>query len=162
MHQRVHQRFVLVLALATGWIAAGCGSGSAPPFLKDLVPATGRVTVNGSPIAGASVTFSPDISVTGGRHAMAVTDADGNYEMMTLVPGVSQSKCKGVLPGEYVVSISRIALPDGAQLPDDVTDEGEALARGAKQLVPAKYTNPGSSTLKVNVAPPKAENHFDL
>ncbi len=162
MHQRVQRWFVLALALGMGCVVGGCGSGSAPPFLKDLVPATGRVTVNGNPIAGASVTFSPDISVTGGRHAMAVTDADGNYEMITLVPGVSQNKCKGVLPGEYVVSISRIALPDGTQLPDDVTDEGEALARGAKQLVPARYTNPGSSTLKVTIAPPEAENHFDL
>ena len=162
MHRSIQRGVAYALALGMGWTVGGCGSGSAPPFLKDLVPATGRVTVNGSPIAGASVTFSPDISATGGRHAMAVTDADGNYEMVTLVPGVSQSKCTGVLPGEYVVSISRIALPDGAVLPDDVTDAGEALARGAKQLVPARYTNPESSTLKVIVAPPEAENHFDL
>ncbi|MDZ7620788.1 MAG: hypothetical protein U1E05_27615 [Patescibacteria group bacterium] len=143
-------------------MVGGCGSGSAPPFAKDLVPATGRVTVNGSPLAGATVTFSPDISVAGGRHAMAVTDAEGMYEMVTLVPGASQSKCKGVLPGEYVVSISRIALPDGAQLPEDVIDEGEALAQGAKQLVPARFTNPNNSPLKVTAAPPNAENHFDL
>ena len=94
--------------------------------------------------------------------ATAVTDDSGAYELITRVPGASEEKSKGALPGEYVVAISRIELPEGVTLPDDISDENEAIARGAKQLVPEEYVDPQTSTLKATVASPKAENDFKL
>jgi len=153
---------VLVFAItATPWIV-GCGAKKDLGFLKDAVPATGRVTVAGKPLAGATVRFLPTIQSTGGREASAVTDESGRYEMSTLVPGVSPDESKGVVPGEYVVAISRVAMPDGAPAPPDIIDENDAIARGARQHVPEKYTDPENSPLQATVAPPKAEHDFDL
>ena len=158
-----NETLVLMLAMVVTLGVVGCGgSGEEPTFLKDLVPATGNVTLNGEPLSGATVIFAPGISVEGGRMATAVTDESGAYELITRVPGMSEEQTKGALPGEYVVSLSLIAMPDGAPFPEGLTDEGEAISKGAKQLVPAKYTDMSTSTLKATVASPKAENDFKL
>ena len=94
--------------------------------------------------------------------ATGVTDESGMYELITSVPGTSPDESKGALPGEYVVAISRIAMPDGAPFPEGITEENEALAQGAKQFVPAELTDPQTSTLKATVASPSAENDFEL
>lgn len=154
---------VLILAILTTLCVVGCGGPDGElAFLKDLVPATGRVTLDGEPLSGAIVTFFPDIAVAGGREATAVTDADGVYELVTPVPGASRNQSKGALPGEYVVSISKIAMPDGRPVPEGITDDADAMEKGAEESVPAKYSDPQASTLKATVAPPKAENNFDL
>jgi len=156
------QTAVLVLAMgAILWIV-GCGAKRNLDFLKDAVPATGHVTLAGKPLPGATVSFIPTIQSAGGRDATGVTDASGVYQMSTLVSGVSPDQSKGVVPGEYVVVISRVAMPDGTPPPADIIDENDAIAKGARQSVPAKYTNPETSPLKVRVAPPKAENDFKL
>jgi hypothetical protein len=158
-----NETLVLMLVMVVTLGVAGCGgSGEEPAFLKDLIPATGSVTLNGEPLAGANVIFVPDISVEGGRMAMAVTDESGAYELITRVRGASDEKSMGALPGEYTVAISRIEVPEGVTIPDDVSDENEVLARGAKQLVPAKFVNPETSTLKATVASPNAKNDFEL
>ena len=162
MHAR-NETLVLMLVMVITLGIVGCGgSGAEPAFLKDLVPATGTVTLDGKPLSGATVIFSPDISVEGARSATAITDESGAYELITSVPGTSREKSKGALPGQYLVSLSLIAMPDGAPFPDDIIDENDAIARGAKQLVPEKYTDPQTSTLKATVASPKAENDFKL
>lgn len=153
---------VLLLAMGIAIYTAGCGSQGSPAFLKNLVPATGHVTVKGKPLAGATVVFMPAISSAGGQAAMGITDEKGNYELTTMVSGVAPQKCKGALPGEYTVGISRIAMPDGSPLPAGITEENEALAKGAKQLVPKQYLDPNDSPLKGKVAAPKAENNFEL
>ncbi len=153
---------VLVFAMGAALCVAGCGSKGGPAFLKDLVPATGRVTLKGQPLPGATVMFVPVLGSAAGRDATAITDANGAYELSTLVPGVSPKNSKGALPGEYVVAISRIAMPDGAPFPPGITELQDAIAKGAKQFVPAQYTDPAKSTLKGKVAAPKAENNFEL
>jgi hypothetical protein len=151
------------LVLATGamlWIV-GCGGRSDLGFLSGAVPATGRVTVAGKPLPGATVTFIP-APQSSGRTATAVTDESGAYEMATMASGASPEESKGVLPGGYTVVISRVAMPDGGPPPADIIDENDAIAKGLKQYVPVPYTNPETSPLKVTVAAPKAENNFDL
>ncbi len=154
--------FVVVLVLAGLLWSAGCGSQGDYSFIRDAVPATGRVTVEGKPLPGASVRFIPTIQSTGGREASAMTDESGAYEMATLAPGVPPDQAKGVIPGEYTVVLSRVAMPDGGPPPADIIDENDAIAKGMKQYVPAEYTNPETSPLKIKVAAPKAENNFDL
>jgi len=150
-------RLLLVIAL---WMV-GCG-GPEVPFLKDLVPATGRVTLDGKPLSGATVTFSPDIAVEGGRFATGVTDANGVYELAVMVSGITPEQSKGALPGEYVVSISRVEMPDVPPAPEGSEEAGAFSEEMGKQLVPSQYTDPQTSKLKATVAAPKAENNFDL
>ena len=155
---------VLVLGLIMIGCMAGCGANNAEElaFLNNLVPATGHVTLKGQPLSGATVTFFADTATKGARDARAVTDANGGYELITRVPGVSQEKTKGALPGAYVVTISKITMPDGAQSLEEGATELDAIAAGAVEAVPEKYTDPGTTTLKVTVAAPKAENDFEL
>lgn len=150
----------LVIAMISA--ISGCGSQSDVSFMKDAVPATGRVTVDGKPLPGASIRFIPTIQSAGGREATAVTDDSGAYEMSTLAPRVSPDQTKGVIPGEYVVVLSRVAMPDGSPPPPDIIDENDAISKGLKQYVPAKYTEPETSPLRVTVVAPKAENNFEL
>lgn len=81
---RRYRGIVLAFGLAC-WLfsAAGCGSGDRPPLGR----VTGTVTINGEPLSGVIVVFQPEE----GRAAVAVTQADGSYEM-SYVGGVKGAK----------------------------------------------------------------------
>src|SRR3954453_22377178 len=75
----------LLLALVALCGLPGCG---ADPYA--MAPVSGRVTVDGQPVAGLRVSFEP----IGGRHrplpgpdSTAVTDADGRYTLSTTDAG---------------------------------------------------------------------------
>ncbi len=79
-------------------LVGGCGS-------PDVVPVSGRVTLNGRPLAGACVTLQPtglgpgerpEASGSSGR-----TDADGRYTLRLIEP-----QREGALIGEHVVTIT--------------------------------------------------------
>src|SRR5688572_16534013 len=70
----------------------------------DLVPVEGVVTYNGAPVSGAGVMF---VRAEGGLPGMAVTNAEGKFELKT-------ANHPGALVGQYNVSISKsqtIAIP---------------------------------------------------
>ena len=81
---------VIILLVAT---AAGCG-----PSRPALLPAEGVVTLDGKPLAEASVIFQP---TAGGRPAAGVTDADGRFKVGTFKPR------DGALPGMHVVTVAK-------------------------------------------------------
>jgi len=53
---------------------AGCGTGG-----PEIVPVTGRVTLDGKPLEEATVVFQP---AEGNRPSTSQTDADGRYQLM--------------------------------------------------------------------------------
>lgn len=118
--------FLWLAALPLG--VAGCSQGDRP----ELGRVGGVITLNGKPLSGAIVWFSPDT----GRAATATTEEDGAYELMYL-HGV-----KGAKVGPNTVSIS---WPDGEPGPVPI---------------PAKYG--GNSELKVDVQPGKNTFDFAL
>ncbi|MBL8818923.1 MAG: carboxypeptidase regulatory-like domain-containing protein [Planctomyces sp.] len=69
-------------SLFTGLLLAGmvgltgCGGSDRPP----LGQVTGTVTLDGQPLVGVNIIFSPD----DGRAAAATTDAEGKYELQYL------------------------------------------------------------------------------
>ncbi len=87
--------FYAVTILSTIFaLSVGCS----PKELKtDYVE--GVVTMNGSPVEGATVTFSPK---GGGPTALGKTDATGKYTLSSLQGG---GVGKGALAGDYVVTI---------------------------------------------------------
>lgn len=85
--------FVSALILAS---SAGCGGSSGPK----TVPVTGTVTLDGTPVAGATVTFSPTVT-DGGRTSVGVTDNEGKFSLLAAGAGA------GVVPGSYMVGISK-------------------------------------------------------
>lgn len=134
----------------------GCG-GSGP------VPVTGKVTVDGVPVAGAGVLFTPK---GGGRPAHGETKADGTYELTTARPG------DGALPGEYVVTIvwdepvhPYLAFRDGA--PEKAKHYEDYLKWKANRKeqpspVPAVYGDPAKTPLRQEVPAPGGVANFDL
>jgi hypothetical protein len=71
-----------IWALATSATLAGCGS-----YDFKLAPVSGRVTVDGQPVAGLRVSFEPVGSVqrpAPGPDAIGITDTDGRYTVATI------------------------------------------------------------------------------
>ena len=88
-------RWVIVGLTMWGLSCGGCG-GDRP----QLGEVTGRVTLDGRPLAEARVTFCP-AEGTAGRESVGFTDAEGNYTLVYIrdIPGASV--------GRHTVRVSR-------------------------------------------------------
>ncbi|SIN85929.1 hypothetical protein SAMN05444166_1306 [Singulisphaera sp. GP187] len=85
----------------------GCSSSepSQSPWEVDpakLVPAKGVVTLDGKPLAKAVVAFM----TSSGMSSVGETNAEGQYV-------VESAGHKGILPGDYKVSVSYLVSPEG-------------------------------------------------
>jgi len=87
-------RGLLSAAAALG--VCGCGSGG-------MAPVSGTITLDGKPLAGATVTFVP--AGGAGQAASGLTDAEGTFQLYTLRPS------DGVRYGDYKVLIERPEYP---------------------------------------------------
>lgn len=135
----------LVFVLVCGLASAGCGSAEEPPpFQEELVPTAGTVTLDGQPLAGATLTFIPE---SGGETASGFTDAEGRFELSTLAANLSADERKGLVPGQYRVIVSRITMPDGQPVPEGTT-EADAMAVGAQESLPPRYSSAQATTLR--------------
>ena len=89
-------------------------------------PALGRVegtvTLDGVPLGGARIIFTP---VDGGRSSMAVTDGSGHYEL-EFAGGI-----KGAVVGKHKVSISTFEAGE--------KDDSGKLVGHVPERVPVKY-----------------------
>jgi hypothetical protein len=117
---------------------AGCSGSSGNP---NLVPVTGSVTLDGQPLAGASVAFVA-AGDTAGAGGVGITDESGKYHLAHFREGT------GAEPGEYKVLISKIVLPDGSPIPPGTTSVAELQTRN---LVPARYSDYYNTVLKAVV-----------
>ncbi len=142
-------RCVLGCVLASSLlILTGCSDGSSPPpKLPGTVKVTGTATLDGKPLEGAIIRFSP-ISNKGFHGAAGVADASGKYELVTDI-GNGQSS-PGVIPGDYTIYVSRMVKPDGSLLPANSKEPPMML--GARDTIPLKYVT-GKVTLKYTVLP---------
>jgi len=118
---------------------SGCGEEVNVPDM--MVPVTGTVTLDGKPLAGATVSFVPDGS-TQGAGSYGVTTADGKYELQGTQGGV------GAAVGHYRVIITKLVMPDGSPIPADTPS---ATDIGAKDLLPAIYSSYDVGTLTAEV-----------
>jgi hypothetical protein len=116
-------RCALFVALAV--VVAGCGSEAYP-----TAPVSGRVTLDGQPLANAALTFQPiptaDSSIPGPGSG-GVTDADGHYTLS--VVGTSS---RGAVVGKHKVRITMFQK-------DEADDDRPRKA--VKSLVPLRYNS---------------------
>ena len=124
--------FVLV-ALAAAAQFAGCARPSA-----NIVPVSGKVTLDGQPLVGANITFQPitDKAATANSASgsFAKTDAEGKFTLELITP-----EQPGALVGKHRVTIATAVFAEAA-------DDDLKLAEPEK--VPARYTD-GSYELEV-------------
>lgn len=148
-----------ILLAAAALLLPGCGASTEQPdFVSELVPVTGTVTLEGAPLEGVMVNFMPQ---EGNAIAYGLTDASGKYSLQPQMSGQAEKESTGALPGEYQVYISKLVLPDGTAVPEGLSD-AEAEEKGAKQLLPPKYSSPANSSLKATVEKGQTTVDFEL
>ena len=117
-------RSLCLLALLTA--AAGCGSSK--PY--DLAPVSGRVTLDGKPLANARVTFQPQhdpkAGALSGPESFGETDSDGRYSLTTVFQEA------GATVGKSRVMVTTVKY-------EPVPGNADAVRTIGKELVPNKY-----------------------
>lgn len=130
-----------IAGLVVGLI--GCGK-SGP----ETVSVTGTVTYQGKPVTNGMISFLP-VDPQKGRSAMGKIDSGGRYVAMT------SETLRGLLPGEYIVTVAAFKTP--------IADLSPAKSAPADNLVvPARYTDPKTSPLKLSVAASDRSKTFDI
>lgn len=135
-------RCCLLLALAPWLALLGCGSDR-----PQTVPVSGRVTLGGkAPPTGGTLWFTPDQAAPGFPMRPGTGDfaADGAYQTKTFVAG------DGLLPGRYLVRVDCWKTPPNME------------GKPTQSYLPAKYQNPSTSGLELDVKPDSAPITFDV
>ena len=114
-------------------VLTGCGSGG-----LELAPVEGVVTLDGTPLEGATVLFHP---AEGGKPATGTTDAEGKFTLTTRNFG------EGAQVGMNNVSVCKEKKTESSAN----VEEGEIA--DVVYETPAKYASPKTSELSVDVQP---------
>lgn len=116
-------RTAVTLILTTTFClgTAGCGES------YKVVPVSGKITVDGQPLANASVYFQPTGDKAAGVPAsMALTDAQGNYTLTT----ATEKPQEGAVPGSHKVILSAVSQdPQGGEVPTESSSLPEKAAK---------------------------------
>lgn len=120
---------------------------------------TGTVTLDGSPVEGATVSFVPGKT---GDPAVGKTDASGKYTL------TSFGDVDGATPGEYKVTVAKYGFTEasggtstGEEMPADyAAPSGDD--EGGKNTLPEKYQSVGNSGLSATVTQDPTQNVFDF
>lgn len=132
---RNFSRFFPALAVLFLVVVVLTGCSSKGP---ELAPVEGVVTLDGTPLEGATVLFHP---ADGGKPATGTTDAQGKFTLTT------QNLGEGAQVGMNNVSVSK---EKKAESPANV-EEGEIVDVNLE--TPPKYASPKLSGLSVDVQP---------
>lgn len=140
------RRVPILVALAA--FSAGCSS---DPF--QTAPVTGRITVNGKPVAQVAVMFQPnaaDGNNNPGPGSTGITDAEGNYSLKLI-----GKETKGAVIGKHQVRITNFR---------EATDPADDNPKYKKPAVPIppKYYLP-KAALEFDVPAKGSDSaNFDL
>lgn len=125
----------LIVCCLAVLVIAGCSKSVGP----ETVAVTGTVTLDGTPVEGAVVVFTPATQTTSSQQAaQGETDSVGKYEIQTYVSETSTYK-SGITPGSYVITVTKLELP---------TD----MRGQPKHVLPKKYRNTATTPLKADVS----------
>lgn len=146
-------------AVVSVGLVLSCGCGEKPVGGPEgLIPVSGVVTLDGNPVADATITFTPKRE---GGTSTGYTDENGKYELYF---GPSAA---GAVEGEHVVSIE---VGEGAepQIPSDVDTSGMSEAEVSALMdkyiakpLPEKYTS-GQVELTASVMEGAGPINFEL
>ena len=100
----------------------GCGGPKWPPTYKS----TGAVTLDGTPVERATITFYP---LDGQKPANATTDANGNYELTSFNAG------DGATPGAFGVAIQKFPAIEIEAVPVSRLMNQTTQMRGLRQVL---------------------------
>ena len=133
--------FAVSLVCVLCVVTVGCSGG------KDTVAVSGTITVDGAPLEGATVVFTPTDSGNDGEAVAShgTTDATGKYTL-----AITTTDQSGAVVGEHRVTIGKFDEPDS-----DEDDESDELGEEPPSLVP-------DHNLTFNVTGSTDSANFDL
>lgn len=111
----------LLVATLAVWGLTGCTNQGSD---VETVPVEGTVRLDGTPLQGAVVMFTP-ASSSGAAPAYGETDEEGHYYLQY------SSSQDGAMPGDYLVSITTFREAE--------EDEDGNLIEAQPETVPARY-----------------------
>jgi hypothetical protein len=146
--------FVLNVLLIT---VTGCSTGK-PDFAVEIVE--GLVTLDGSPVEGVTVGFSP-VDSKAGKPAVGRTNTQGKF-VLTATQGGEFGK--GTMIGKYLVSLSKEtpSREPTAQELANADKTGMMPDIPIISIIPKKYNDPQTSGLTAEVIKGKNNFSFDL
>ena len=152
----------LIALLIVSVTAVGCG----PPYTLHSV--TGKVTLDGVPLVGATVTLKP--IGADAKPASGTCDKNGEYSVVDMRP----EGAAGAAAGEYKVgilwykpSVDTSQMTSGGSSAADVekaddSKEARSGTTGPKSELPTAYQNPDTSELTLTVKPGTNKSDFAL
>lgn len=158
-----HQETAVLLGLIVMGTIGGCGS---DPYV--LAPVSGRITIDGQPVAELRISFEPVGSAERkypGPESVGITDDDGRYSLKTMAEaprrGAVVGKCRvriSSLPSKQRKEIADIHAP-GYDPVKEVKDLKEQLRRPTRKqparesigAIPLRYND--NTELSFDVPP---------
>lgn len=140
--------------LCLGAVAAlglfGCDSG------PHVVPVTGTVTINGKPLEGATVSFTPEESNAVKTLGTDTTGPEGNFKLM-------YNDRTGIAPGKYKVLISKQEAKAGVVIPEEFKKDPvmAKMAGMTKESLPPAVSDAEESSFTREVKE-SGDNVFDF
>ena len=139
----------LLLAFLT-LLSTGCGSSG------DVGYVSGKVKLNGEPLANATITFYP----SGARGSFGRTDEKGYYYLQHL------KNQDGAVIGEHRVTVSTLVIAEVNRGNNGYDGEGatqqSVTLAGRPESMPPKYLDPKKTELTATVTPGSNEIDFEL
>ena len=132
---------------------SGCSTADGYNVPIDLIPVTGTVQLDGTPLANATLNFIP-ANGTSGLGGYAITDDSGSFSVS------HYSSSPGLEKGTYNVTFSKLTMPDGKPIPEG----SDAADVGATQSLPGHLTEvwPQNHPFVVTVSADNAPVSFSL
>lgn len=112
----------------------------------DTEAVTGTVTLDGKPLAGAMVNFTPVSKEGGAAAAYGKTDENGRFKLQTML-GAADA---GTTPGEYIVTVSKTELQETGNTITN-SDGTTSPEMEPVETLPEKYTKTSESDLRATV-----------
>ena len=133
-------RNTIVPSLCVFFLAIiGCGDGKMPTQMVE-----GLVTLDGVPLAGASILFNP---VSEGTAAVGRSDDQGRFTLQTQQGAVG----RGTTEGEYIVTVMKVELVPTGRAVRNEEGGGTSQEYTERSVVPALYNTTATSPFKVTI-----------
>ena len=133
---------------------AGCGGSQGP---KTYI-VEGTVTLKGTPVEGATLSFTPNEST--GTNSGGTTDANGKYKLQT------SYGAEGAVAGTYTVTLSKSEILLTGNKTRSINEETGAEEvfdeKIRKETLPEKYTSARNTPFKDMTVEAKSPNTIDF